>query len=42
MVKFLGSTNTRVMFMKMLLSSGIECKYEKKTPLLYMQYTHRV
>ena len=25
----------------MLLPSRIECEYEKKTPLLYMQYTHR-
>ena len=42
MVKFLGSTYIRVMFMDMLLASGIECEYEKKTPLLYIQYTHRV
>ena len=27
--------------MDMLLPSCIECEYEKKTPLLYMQYTHR-
>ena len=26
--------------MDMLLPSRIECEYEKKTPLLYMQYTH--
>ena len=42
MVKFVGSTYTRVMFMGMLLPSGIKCEYEKKTPLLCIQYTHRV
>ena len=41
-VKFLGSTYTREMFMDLLLPSGIECEYEKKTSLLYMQYTRRV
>ena len=40
MVKFLGSTYTRLMFMDMLLPSGIECEYEKKTLLLCMQYSH--
>ena len=40
-VKFLGSTYTRVMFKDMLLPSRIECEYENKTSLLYMQYTHR-
>ena len=35
-VKFLGST-----YEDMLLLSQIECEYEKKTPLLCMQYTHR-
>ena len=38
-VKFLGSTYARAIFMDMLLPSGIECEYQKKTPLLYMQYT---
>ena len=41
-VKFLGSTYARVMFMDMFLTSGIECEYEKKTSLLYLQYTHRL
>ena len=26
--------------MDMLLPSRIKCEYEKKTPFLYMQYTH--